>query len=49
MRYETGSFGLDAAKGEYVDLVTAGIIDPTKVVLDGARKCCLRGRRALVD
>ena len=32
MRNGTGNFGLDAAKGEYVDLVTAGIIDPTKVV-----------------
>ena len=26
------NFGLDAASGEYVDLVEAGIIDPTKVV-----------------
>jgi chaperonin GroEL len=32
MRAGTGSFGFDAAKGEYVDLVEAGIIDPTKVV-----------------
>jgi chaperonin GroEL len=32
MRNGTGNFGLDAAKSEYVDLVTAGIIDPTKVV-----------------
>ena len=32
MRNGAGNFGLDAAKGEYVDLVTAGIIDPTKVV-----------------
>jgi len=32
MRNGTGNFGLDAAKGEYGDLVTAGIIDPTKVV-----------------
>jgi len=32
MRNGTWNFGLDAAKGEYVDLVTAGIIDPTKVV-----------------
>lgn len=28
----TGSFGFDAGKREYVDLVEAGIIDPTKVV-----------------
>jgi chaperonin GroEL len=35
MRNGTGNFGLDAAKGEYVDLVAAGIIDPTKVVRTG--------------
>jgi len=28
----TGTFGFDAAIGKYVDLVEAGIIDPTKVV-----------------
>ena len=28
----SGNFGLDAATGKYVDLVEAGIIDPTKVV-----------------
>ena len=28
----TGSFGLDAATKTYVDLVEAGIVDPTKVV-----------------
>lgn len=32
MRSGTGAFGFDAAKGEYVDLVEAGIIDPTKVL-----------------
>ena len=32
MRAGSGAFGFDAAKGEYVDLVEAGIIDPTKVV-----------------
>ena len=32
MRSGTGNTGLDAAKGVYVDLVEAGIIDPTKVV-----------------
>jgi chaperonin GroEL len=26
-----GNIGYDAAKGEYVDMVKAGIIDPTKV------------------
>ena len=28
----TGNYGFDAARGVYVDLVEAGIIDPTKVV-----------------
>jgi chaperonin GroEL len=32
MRHSQGGLGLDAARGEYVDLVEAGIIDPTKVV-----------------
>jgi len=32
MRTGTGNFGFDASSGEYVDLVQAGIIDPTKVV-----------------
>jgi chaperonin GroEL len=32
MRGGTGNFGFDAARGQYVDLVEAGIIDPTKVV-----------------
>jgi chaperonin GroEL len=32
MRNGSGNFGFDAAKGEYLDLVQAGIIDPTKVV-----------------
>jgi chaperonin GroEL len=32
MRTGSGAFGFDAAKGEYVDLVQAGIIDPTKVL-----------------
>jgi chaperonin GroEL len=32
MRHGAGNFGFDAARGEYVDLVEAGIIDPTKVV-----------------
>jgi chaperonin GroEL len=32
MRSGTGNFGYDAATGRYVDLVEAGIIDPTKVV-----------------
>ena len=27
-----GAFGFDAARKQYVDLVEAGIIDPTKVV-----------------
>jgi chaperonin GroEL len=32
MLAEKGAFGFDAARKEYVDLVEAGIIDPTKVV-----------------
>ena len=32
MRTGTGNYGFDAAQGKYVDLVDAGIIDPTKVV-----------------
>jgi chaperonin GroEL len=32
MRDGKGNYGFDAAKGTYVDLVEAGIIDPTKVV-----------------
>jgi chaperonin GroEL len=32
MRAGTGNFGFDASHGEYVDLVAAGIMDPTKVV-----------------
>jgi chaperonin GroEL len=32
MRSGTGNFGFDAARGTYVDLAEAGIIDPTKVV-----------------
>ncbi len=32
MRHGTGTFGFDAARNAYVDLVEAGIIDPTKVV-----------------
>jgi chaperonin GroEL len=32
MRSGTGNFGFDAGRGVYVDLMEAGIIDPTKVV-----------------
>ncbi|WP_348266091.1 chaperonin GroEL [Edaphobacter paludis] len=32
MRTGTGNYGFDAATGTYVDLMEAGIIDPTKVV-----------------
>ncbi|HEV2495717.1 MAG TPA: chaperonin GroEL [Terriglobia bacterium] len=32
MRTGTGNLGFDAGRGEYCDLVAAGIIDPTKVV-----------------
>jgi chaperonin GroEL len=32
MRHSAGNIGFDAARKEYVDLVEAGIVDPTKVV-----------------
>jgi chaperonin GroEL len=32
MRSGSGPFGFDAARGQYVDLVQAGIVDPVKVV-----------------
>jgi len=32
VRNEKGSFGFDAARDEYTDMIKAGIIDPTKVV-----------------
>jgi chaperonin GroEL len=32
LRAGSGTFGFDASRGEYKDLVEAGIIDPTKVV-----------------
>lgn len=32
MRNGSGNYGFDAARGQYVDLVQAGIIDPVKVV-----------------
>jgi chaperonin GroEL len=32
MRTGTGAFGFDASQGTYVDLIEAGIVDPTKVV-----------------
>jgi chaperonin GroEL len=35
MRSGSGNFGFDAARNTYVDLVEAGIIDPTKVVRVG--------------
>lgn len=35
MRAGTGAFGFDASTGAYVDLLAAGIIDPTKVVRVG--------------
>lgn len=31
VKEQTGSMGYDAASGEYVDMIKAGIIDPTKV------------------
>jgi chaperonin GroEL len=32
IRAAGGDLGFDAARGEYCDLVAAGIVDPTKVV-----------------
>jgi chaperonin GroEL len=32
MRQGSGNFGFDAARNQYLDLVEAGIVDPTKVV-----------------
>jgi chaperonin GroEL len=32
IRAGEGAFGFDAARGEYLDLVDAGIVDPTKVI-----------------
>jgi chaperonin GroEL len=32
MRVGTDNFGFDASRGEYVDLIAEGTIDPTKVV-----------------
>lgn len=32
MRAGKGNHGFDAARGEFVNLVEAGIVDPTKVV-----------------
>jgi chaperonin GroEL len=32
LRSGSGAFGFDARRSEYVDLVAAGIVDPTKVV-----------------
>ena len=49
MRTGTGNFGFDAARNVYVDLIEAGIIDPTKVVRVGARECRLGCERAAVD
>ena len=31
VKHEKGSFGFDASREEYVDMIKAGIIDPTKV------------------
>ena len=44
-----GNYGFDAARKEYVDLVEAGIIDPTKVVRVGLGKCRVGGEPAAAD
>jgi chaperonin GroEL len=45
------SRGMNAATGEYVDMIAAGIIDPTKVRIDmrHARHLCPSERRRLVE
>jgi chaperonin GroEL (HSP60 family) len=40
MAFKEGSFGFDAAKGQHLDLMEAGIIDPTKVVRTGSKTRC---------
>jgi chaperonin GroEL len=32
MRTGSGLFGFDAARGEYIDFIAAGTVDPVKVV-----------------
>ncbi|MBI3015210.1 MAG: chaperonin GroEL [Candidatus Tectomicrobia bacterium] len=40
VKEKSGSAGFDAAKGEYVDMVKAGIIDPTKVARTALENAC---------
>ena len=48
---KSGNFGFDAQTEQYVDMVSAGIIDPTKVVGSRCRtplrlpRCSLRRKR----
>ena len=44
-----GNFGFDASRNEYVDLVDAGIIDPTKVVRIALGECCLSSECSASD
>jgi chaperonin GroEL len=44
VREEKGNFGFDAAKGEYTDLMKAGIVDPTKVV-----RCALQNAASVAS
>ena len=37
-------YGYDALKGEYVDMIERGIIDPTKVTRSALQNACQRGR-----
>ena len=46
MRTGTGNFGFDDAKGVYVDLMEAGIIDATKVVRIALDKRRIRRQHA---
>ena len=48
-RRGTGTLGFDAARGKYVDLVEAGIIDPTKVVRVALENAVSVAERAAAD
>nr|HPQ60258.1 chaperonin GroEL [Syntrophales bacterium] len=40
LKEKTGDFGFDADRGEFVNMVKAGIIDPTKVVRTALQNAC---------
>ena len=49
MRSGSGAYGFDAGQGTYVDLVDAGIIDPTKVVRIALENAVSVAERAALD